>query len=125
MGQFLEIYDVIKETMLDEKARAPNLDFPVALLYKVLGLPIEVNTPIFQASRHFGWVANIRRQRDAKSPLYRPTQQYNGPGLADIKKYVPPRRKEITARIVINSKEHVSLATDIPDKGTESISGRC
>jgi citrate synthase len=89
MGHLLEIYDVIKETMLAEKGRAPNLDFPVALLYKVLRLPIEVNTPIFQASRHFGWVANIRRQRDAKSPLYRPTQRYTGPGLADMKKYIP------------------------------------
>jgi citrate synthase len=88
MGRLLEIYDVIKETMLKDKERAPNLDFPVALLYKVLGLPIEVNTPIFQASRHFGWVANIRRQRDAKGPLYRPTQQYTGPGLDQMKKYV-------------------------------------
>jgi citrate synthase len=89
MGRLLEVYDVIKETMLKEKERAPNLDFPVALLYKVLGLPIEINTPVFQASRHFGWIANIRRQRDAKGPLYRPTQQYTGPGLDDMRKYVP------------------------------------
>jgi citrate synthase len=78
MGRLMEVYDATKETMLQEKQRAPNLDFPVAALYKVLGLPPQINTPIFQVCRHFGWVANIRRQRDAKSPLYRPTQVYNG-----------------------------------------------
>jgi 2-methylcitrate synthase len=69
-GQLLEVYEEVKEIMLAEKGRAPNLDFPVALLYRVLGLPPEINTPIFQISRHFGWIANIRRQRDAT--LHRP-----------------------------------------------------
>lgn len=89
MGHLVEVYDVIKETMLQEKDRAPNLDFPVALLYKALGLPAEINTPIFQTSRHFGWVANIRRQRDSSGPLYRPEQKYTGPGLDAMRPYVP------------------------------------
>ena len=89
MGYLLEIYETIKEVMLKEKDRAPNLDFPVALLYRALGLPPEINTPIFQISRHFGWIANIKRQRDAKGPLYRPTQQYTGPGLEEMRRYIP------------------------------------
>ena len=89
MSHLLEIYDAIKETMMQEKGRAPNLDFPVALLYRVLGLPTEINTPIFQASRHFGWIANVRRQRDAKGPLYRPKQKYTGPGLESMRTFVP------------------------------------
>lgn len=89
MGRLLEIYDAVKETMLRERERAPNLDFPVALLYKVLGLPTEINTPIFQASRHFGWTANIIRQRDAKGPLYRPKQKYTGPGPDAMRTFVP------------------------------------
>ena len=89
MGYLMEVYDEIKDTMLRERGRAPNLDFPVALLYKVLGLPIEINTPIFQSSRIFGWVANIKRQRDAKGPLYRPTQKYTGPGLDEMRQYIP------------------------------------
>jgi citrate synthase len=88
-GHLLEIYEVIKETMLSEKGRAPNLDFPVALLYRVLGLPPEMNTPIFQICRHFGWVANIKRQRDANGPLYRPTQCYTGPDLDQVRQYIP------------------------------------
>jgi citrate synthase len=89
LGYLLEIYEEIKETMLNEKGRAPNLDFPAALLYRVIGLPPVINTPIFQISRHFGWVANIRRQRDAKGPLYRPTQQYTGPGLDEARQDIP------------------------------------
>ena len=88
-GYLLDIYDAIKETMLQEKERAPNLDFPVALLYRVLGLPPEINTPIFHICRHFGWIANIKRQRDAKGPLYRPTQRYTGPGLEKVRPYIP------------------------------------
>lgn len=89
LGNLVEVYDIVKETMLKEKERAPNLDFPVALLLKAFRMPIDINTPIFQASRHFGWVANMRRQRDADSPLYRPTQVYTGPTLEQMKKYVP------------------------------------
>jgi citrate synthase len=89
MGHLVEVYDIIKETMFQEKDRAPNLDFPVALLYKVLGLPAEINTPIFQTSRHFGWVANLRRQREANGPLYRPMQKYTGPGLDELRPYIP------------------------------------
>ncbi|MEJ2108387.1 MAG: citrate/2-methylcitrate synthase [Acidobacteriota bacterium] len=94
MGHLLEIYDTIKETMMREKDRAPNLDFPVALLYRVLGLPTEINTPVFQASRHFGWVANVRRQRDDGGPLYRPKQKYTGPGLDDMRTYIPLDERE-------------------------------
>jgi citrate synthase len=89
MSRLMDVYDAIKETMLQEKKRAPNLDFPVAALYRVLGLPPQINTPVFQMCRHFGWVANIRRQRDAGSPLYRPTQVYSGPGLDQPKPYIP------------------------------------
>jgi citrate synthase len=88
MSHLVEVYDIVKETMLKERDRAPNLDLPVALLYKVLGLPTEINTAIFQTSRHFGWVANLRRQRDARGPLYRPIQKYMGPGLDALRTYI-------------------------------------
>ena len=85
----MEIYDIIKETMINEKGRAPNLDLPVAVLFKIIGIPEVTNTPIFQASRHFGWIANMKRQRDAKAPLYRPTQVYTGINLENMKTYIP------------------------------------
>jgi len=75
--------------MLEEKERTPNADLPICLLLKIIGIPRELNTPIFQATRHFGWVANNARQRKSNGPLYRPTQEYIGPGLEEMKSYVP------------------------------------
>lgn len=93
MAHYFEIYDIIARVMLDEKDRAPNADLPICLLLKILGIPRELNTPIFQASRHFGWLANILRQRKAKGPLFRPTQEYTGPGIDQMRRYVPLDRR--------------------------------
>ncbi|MFQ5481461.1 MAG: citrate/2-methylcitrate synthase [Nitrospinaceae bacterium] len=88
-GRYFDIYDRVSEIMLKEKDRTPNADLPICILLKLIGIPIQLNTPIFQASRHFGWVANIVRQRKAKGPLYRPTQEYTGAGSKEPKKYAP------------------------------------
>lgn len=93
LGHYFEIYDVIGEIMLKEKDRAPNADLPISLLLKIIGVPKRVNTPLFQASRHFGWIANNARQRKANGPLYRPTQKYTGPGLENMRTYVPLERR--------------------------------
>ena len=89
LGYYFEIYDIISKIMLEEKERTPNADLPICLLLKTIGIPRELNTPIFQATRHFGWVANNARQRKSNGPLYRPTQEYTGPRLEEMKSYVP------------------------------------
>jgi citrate synthase len=86
LGHYFEIYDIISQIMLREKNRTPNADLPIAILLKIAGLPKSLNTPLFQASRHFGWLANNLRQRRAKGPLYRPTQVYKG--VKEIRHYV-------------------------------------
>lgn len=88
LGYFFKIYDSISRIMLEEKDRTPNADLPICLLLRTIGIPKRLNTPLFQASRHFGWIANNAHQRRAKGPLYRPTQQYNGPGAERTKTYV-------------------------------------
>ncbi|GJL77848.1 MAG: citrate synthase 2 [Nitrospinaceae bacterium] len=89
MSHFFEIYDIISRIMLQEKNRTPNADLPICLILKIIGIPKILNTPIFQASRHFGWVANNARQRKAKGPLYRPTQEYTGHGMTKKRVYIP------------------------------------
>ena len=76
-----KIYDIITDVMMKKTGLAQNLDLPTCILYKIIGIPPECNTPLFQASRHFGWIANMVRQRLNKGQLYRPTQVYTGPGL--------------------------------------------
>ena len=89
MNRYFEIYDILAYIMMTEKERAPNADLPICLLLKIIGFPKQLNTPVFQASRHFGWVANNVRQRRAQGPLYRPTQKYTGPDVSEMKTYVP------------------------------------
>ena len=93
MGHYFEIYDIISRIMLQEKNRTPNADLPICLILKIIGVPKILNTPIFQASRHFGWVANNARQRKAKGPLYRPTQEYTGHGMTKKRVYVPLEKR--------------------------------
>ncbi|MFQ5671577.1 MAG: citrate/2-methylcitrate synthase [Nitrospinales bacterium] len=92
-GHLFEIYDIISRIMHNEKGRTPNADLPICILLKIIGVPKTLNTPLFQASRHFGWVANNVRQRKANGPLYRPTQKYTGPGTDKIKTYVPLEKR--------------------------------
>ena len=93
MGHYFEIYDIISRIMLQEKNRTPNADLPICLILKIIGVPKILNTPIFQASRHFGWVANNARQRKARGPLYRPTQEYTGQGITKKRVYVPLEKR--------------------------------
>ncbi len=74
-GIYDELVRVMDSPLIEErKRRAPNLDMPTSVLYRLLGIAPELNTPIFQASRHFGWAAHMIEQRLDKGPLYRPTQ---------------------------------------------------
>ncbi|MBI4232511.1 bifunctional 2-methylcitrate synthase/citrate synthase, partial [Candidatus Peregrinibacteria bacterium] len=88
-----KIYDIITNVMMEKTGLAQNLDLPTCLLYKIIGIPIECNTPLFQSSRHFGWIANMVRQRLNKGPLYRPTQVYTGPSLEQKREYIPIERR--------------------------------
>jgi citrate synthase len=92
-GHLIEIYDIVTDVMMREKGLAQNLDLPISVLYKIIGIPSECNTPIFQASRHFGWVANMMRQRLNKGLLFRPTQVYTGPTLEGMKRYIPLKER--------------------------------
>lgn len=93
LNNYLEMYEIITKTMTSDKIeerkrRSPNLDLPTCLIYKALGVEKDWNTPIFQASRHFGWLAHIVEQRQNRCPLYRPTQK-NACDSCDVKEYTP------------------------------------
>jgi len=74
----LEVYQAIKETMWEEKRLHPNLDFPCGLAYFLLGLPVEIYTPLFVAARASGWCAHIIEQLE-NNRLIRPRSRYIGP----------------------------------------------
>ncbi len=72
-----DLADVVEGTMLREKGIFPNVDFPCAYTYYMMGIPIPLYTPIFVASRVVGWAAHIIEQHDGNR-LIRPNHIYVG-----------------------------------------------
>ena len=60
----------------------PNLDFHAAPVYYMLGIPVDLMTPVFAMSRVAGWSAHILEEVFAeaqeKAMLYRPKAEYIG-----------------------------------------------
>ncbi len=63
----------------------PNVDFFSASVYRMLGFPAEMYTPIFAVARIAGWMAHLYEQY-ADNRLMRPRLVYEGPRG---KKFVP------------------------------------
>lgn len=76
--RWFEISQVVERTMRANSKVYPNVDFYSATLYHVMGIPIELFTPIFACSRIVGWTAHILEQWGANR-LIRPNAQYTGP----------------------------------------------
>jgi 2-methylcitrate synthase len=73
-----EMAQIIEQTMKEEKGLLPNLDFYTAVVYLLIGIPIDAFTPIFVTSRMSGWCAHIIEQQD-HNRLIRPRASYIGP----------------------------------------------
>ena len=74
-------YDIsirVQEAVMETKTLYPNVDFYTASVYSALGLPPDLSTPLFAASRMAGWTAHIREQY-ADNRLIRPDSEYVGP----------------------------------------------
>jgi len=87
--KWIDMSDIIEAGMDRQKNIFPNLDFPCASLFYVMGLPIDLYTPLFVASRITGWCAHVMEQTQ-DNRLIRPTSEYIGPG---IRKVVPLARR--------------------------------
>jgi citrate synthase len=72
----LELEKVI-EDKLGAKGIYPNIDFYSGLVYKKLGIPADLFTPIFAIARVAGWLAHWKEQL-AINRIFRPTQIYTG-----------------------------------------------
>ncbi|MFP4432734.1 MAG: citrate/2-methylcitrate synthase [Spirochaetaceae bacterium] len=73
-----EIERVFRDRM-EEKGKPiyPNVDFFSGAVYRLLGIPTELFTPVFAMARSAGWLAHILEQR-ADNRLFRPKALYNG-----------------------------------------------
>lgn len=76
--QWYDTAMTVRETMIREKNIFPNVDFPTAYIYYVMGLPIEIYTPMFAVARVAGWCSHMIEQLD-NNRLIRPKANYEGP----------------------------------------------
>ena len=76
----------IEALVKSEKKLNPNVDFYSASTYYMMGIPIDLYTPIFAVSRISGWTAHILEQY-ANNRLIRPRADYIGPAYPQ--RFVP------------------------------------
>jgi len=81
--------DALEKEMWEKKRIPPNLDFYAAPIFYLLGIEVPLYTPIFAASRVFGWMAHYNEQIE-DNKLIRPDSIYIGP--TDLK-YTPLERR--------------------------------
>lgn len=81
-------YEMSRKTeayIKEQKGLNANVDFYSASVYYMMGIPIDLDTPIFACSRITGWTSHVLEQYD-NNRLIRPRAEYVGPHNV---KYVP------------------------------------
>jgi citrate synthase len=76
--RWFEILERLRELVFREKGLYPNVDFYSGSAYYLMGIPLDLFTPIFAVSRISGWTAHILEQY-ANNKLIRPRAEYVGP----------------------------------------------
>ncbi len=76
--KWYEMTAKVEEVMKREKGLLPNVDAYSASTYYMMGIPLDLYTPIFAISRISGWTAHILEQY-ADNKLIRPRAEYIGP----------------------------------------------
>jgi citrate synthase len=84
--RWFEMSQRIEAVVKAEKKLYANVDFYSASTYYMLGIPIDLFTPIFAVSRISGWTAHFLEQY-ANNRLIRPRADYTGPAYPQ--RFVP------------------------------------
>ena len=61
-----------------ERKLYPNVDFYSGIIYRALGIPVEMFTVMFALGRLPGWIAQWKEMKSNKEPISRPRQVYTG-----------------------------------------------
>ena len=75
---WFDMSERMERVVLDEKGLYPNVDFYSASTYHYLGIPTDLFTTLFVASRVVGWAAHVIEQH-RENRLIRPNSDYVGP----------------------------------------------
>jgi citrate synthase len=84
-SKWFDMSQRIEQLMHEKKGMYPNVDFYSASTYYLMGIALDMYTPIFAVSRISGWTGHILEQY-GNNKLIRPRAEYIG---ARDQKYVP------------------------------------
>lgn len=71
----------LKDPYFVERKLYPNVDFYSGIIYRALGIPVDLFTVMFAMGRMPGWIAQWKEMRENKEPIGRPRQIYSGETL--------------------------------------------
>lgn len=71
----------LKDSYFVERKLYPNVDFYSGIIYRALGIPVDLFTVMFAMGRLPGWIAQWKEMRENKEPIGRPRQIYTGQKL--------------------------------------------
>jgi len=89
-GKWFEMSHAIEQFVKVEKKLNANVDFYSASTYHILGIDVDLFTPVFAVSRVSGWTAHVIEQLD-DNRLIRPRADYIGPAYPQ--RYVPLEKR--------------------------------
>ena len=75
----------LKDEYFIQRKLYPNVDFYSGIIYKALGIPVEMFTVMFAIARTAGWVSHwLEQQNDPENRIGRPRQIYTGAATRDF-----------------------------------------
>ena len=76
--------EALQDPYFVERKLYPNVDFYSGIIYRAMGIPVEMFTVMFALGRLPGWIAQWKEMRNRKEPIGRPRQIYVGPKLRNL-----------------------------------------
>ncbi|KAB8154154.1 citrate synthase [Kordia sp. TARA_039_SRF] len=70
--------EALEDSYFVDRKLYPNVDFYSGIIYRAMGIPVEMFTVMFALGRLPGWIAQWREMRLRKEPIGRPRQVYIG-----------------------------------------------
>ena len=70
--------EALEDQYFVDRKLYPNVDFYSGIIYRALGIPVEMFTVMFAMGRLPGWIAHWREMRLRGEPIGRPRQIYTG-----------------------------------------------
>ena len=76
--------EALEDQYFVDRKLYPNVDFYSGIIYRAMGIPVEMFTVMFALGRLPGWIAQWKEMRSRREPIGRPRQIYTGATLRKL-----------------------------------------